>query len=287
MPNPSFEDTVACPNLYSQIAKAANWENWGWTPDYFNACALAGSQAGVPTNGSGYQIPLTGNAYAGLIPYGYPPGFNYRELIGAQLTSPLTIGIKYYLSLNVSTGYSAFYLLNCATSRMGLMLFTVAYDSASPPPINNAPHLSTFSIISDSINWVHISGSFIADSAYQYICIGSFHDDSNTDTLILDNDNYCWNSYYYVDDVCVSTDSLACIQAVGIHQRRLQTDFRIYPNPTTGTFTVQGTVTAIQVYDLLGNLVLRTNKRQIDMGSYPSGIYMVRVGEAVRKLILH
>jgi len=61
----------------------------------------------------------------------------------------------------------------------------------------------------------------------------------------------------------------------------------IHPNPTTGIFTVQGTVTAIQVYDLFGRLVLRTNKEVIDMASHPAGIYMVRVGEAVRKLVLH
>ncbi len=64
-------------------------------------------------------------------------------------------------------------------------------------------------------------------------------------------------------------------------------ELTIYPNPTTGTFTVQGTVASIQVYDLFGHLLLRSNKKEIDMGNYPAGIYIVRTGEAVRKLILH
>ncbi len=61
----------------------------------------------------------------------------------------------------------------------------------------------------------------------------------------------------------------------------------IYPNPTTGIFTVQGARGEIQVYDLFGRLVLETPNKQVDMSSYPAGMYMVRAGEAVRKLILH
>ena len=64
----------------------------------------------------------------------------------------------------------------------------------------------------------------------------------------------------------------------------------IHPNPTTGKFEVCGLefeVGEVQVFDLLGNLVLRTEEREVDLSSYPAGIYMVRVGEAVRKLVLN
>jgi len=72
-----------------------------------------------------------------------------------------------------------------------------------------------------------------------------------------------------------------------IEEEEGENELTIYPNPTAGIFTVQGTVAVIQVYDLFGRLVLSTNKRQVDMSTYPAGIYMVRAGEAVRKLILH
>ena len=78
-----------------------------------------------------------------------------------------------------------------------------------------------------------------------------------------------------------------CDSTTTVNEKHSSAQPTIYPNPTTGTFTVQGTATEIQVYDLFGNLVLRTNKRQVDMSGYPSGIYMVKAGEAVRKLILH
>ncbi len=61
----------------------------------------------------------------------------------------------------------------------------------------------------------------------------------------------------------------------------------IYPNPTTGVFTAQGATGELQVYDLFGRLVLRTNKKEIDMSHQPKGLYIVKVGEAVRKLVLN
>lgn len=65
-----------------------------------------------------------------------------------------------------------------------------------------------------------------------------------------------------------------------------QSGLIIYPNPTTGKFTVQGTVTTIQVYDLFGRLLLRSIEPEIDMSRVPKGIYFVRVGEVVKKVIL-
>lgn len=67
----------------------------------------------------------------------------------------------------------------------------------------------------------------------------------------------------------------------------------IFPNPTSGKFTVQGATGEIMVYDLFGRLLLRSNKqetlsagRQVDMSGFPKGIYFVRVDEVVQKVIL-
>ncbi len=59
----------------------------------------------------------------------------------------------------------------------------------------------------------------------------------------------------------------------------------IYPNPSTGIFTVANATGEIQVYDLFGRLLLHSNKRQIDMSSYPAGLYIWSVGSARGKLI--
>jgi len=101
----------------------------------------------------------------------------------------------------------------------------------------------------------------------------------NDDEIKMMNATIC-----YLD----TTTGTPCTLTTGLENLViLNESINVYPNPTTGIFTVQGATGKIQVYDLLGNLVLHTNKREIDMGSYPAGIYFVRAGEAVRKLILH
>ena len=50
---------------------------------------------------------------------------------------------------------------------------------------------------------------------------------------------------------------------------------------------MHGATEEIQVYDLFGRLVLRSNKRVVDMGEKPKGVYVVRAEETTRKLILH
>jgi hypothetical protein len=52
----------------------------------------------------------------------------------------------------------------------------------------------------------------------------------------------------------------------------------IYPNPTTGIFTVQGTTGEIQVYDLFGRLVLTSTGPQVDMRGFSKGIYVWSIG---------
>lgn len=60
----------------------------------------------------------------------------------------------------------------------------------------------------------------------------------------------------------------------------------IYPNPTNGVFTVQGASSEIQVYDLIGRLVLHTNKPQVDMSGFPAGLYIWRMGNARGKVVI-
>ena len=71
VPNPSFEDTVSCPDNLAQIDKAVGWSSYRITPDYFNSCSSASAfpSVSVPSNQWGTQSAKTGNAYAGLITY--------------------------------------------------------------------------------------------------------------------------------------------------------------------------------------------------------------------------
>lgn len=64
----------------------------------------------------------------------------------------------------------------------------------------------------------------------------------------------------------------------------------IYPNPSTGVFTVQGATGPIEVLDVFGRKLMeflpRTSEFVVDLSGYARGFYFVRVGEVVRKLVL-
>ncbi|RKE95040.1 T9SS type A sorting domain-containing protein [Ichthyenterobacterium magnum] len=56
-------------------------------------------------------------------------------------------------------------------------------------------------------------------------------------------------------------------------------EFSIYPNPTSDYITIQSTKTVdnVEIYDLLGKLVMSSSKKHIDVKSLSSGAYLVKV----------
>ena len=46
-------------------------------------------------------------------------------------------------------------------------------------------------------------------------------------------------SYYYVDDICVSVDSMACSMKTNVQELRYNEDIKIYPNPSTQFLTLE------------------------------------------------
>jgi len=153
--NPSFEDTVACPTTLTQIDCAPS-----------NIIA----PVSVPHNIWGDQLAHTGNAYVGFATYS-AGATNSREYIATQLIQPLAIGQKYFLSFYVSSafGYIQSGYPGMATNNIGALFSTVSYSPNNPQFANNFAHIVDTNIINDTINWIKISGSFIADSAYQYL----------------------------------------------------------------------------------------------------------------------
>jgi polygalacturonase len=70
---------------------------------------------------------------------------------------------------------------------------------------------------------------------------------------------------------------------------KIQSDFQIYPNPTTGMIYIQNKLenSPVTIYDHSGRLVLETASAQIDTTSFSNGIYLVKVENQTIKLIKH
>ena len=181
VPNPSFEDTIACPHNANQLGNASGWYVSRESPNYFNECAFITDGSSVPYNMAGYQYAHSGTAYCGFAAYSRV-GANYREYFTCQLIHPLITGTKYKVSYYLSLANS---FVNLSCNKIGLLFSTINYNLSNPAPVGNYSQFCTDSIITDTLNWVHIESSFIADSDYVYITVGNFFDDTNTDTIYI------------------------------------------------------------------------------------------------------
>ena len=275
VPNWSFEDTVICPQGIGDIDKAVGWSSYRLTPEYFNSCntsTIGTTYVGVPGNFFGYQYARTGNAYAGFYAHN---NNNVREYIGLQLSNVLVPGQKYFVSFFVTRAVKNDLNIDGAVNKIGCRFSTIFYSYSSPAPIDNYAHVFTDSIISDTLSWTKISGSFIADSSYQYISVGNFFNDSAT--TFINYDTVGSSAYYFVDDIFVSTDSL-----IGISENVNDTPILLFPNPAyefLNIFNPSILPVKAELYSLLGknilNFELKGGENVINLTSLKSGVYFI------------
>jgi len=283
VPNPSFEDTIQCPISLNEVGSLVGWTGYGNTPDYFHTCHTLAGLAGVPSNYYGFQQPRSGKGYCGMLTYTFSG--SAREPIGVNLVTPLIIGQKYYASAYVC-------MANCSnqsgygSNKLGFIFTNTSYSSSNPIPISNFAHIYSDSIITDTLNWIQIFGSFIADSTYSKFAFGNFFDDLSTDTINTIN---CVNqlAYYYIDDICISTDSNYCTNWTGVTESYLDnSQIKVFPNPTKDIISIfsQEKIEAIQIINSMGQVIyidntINKNKIEVSMGKFNKGIYFIRIKE--------
>jgi hypothetical protein len=283
--NPSFESYTACPIAMGvEINKVIGWDSSRASPDYFNSCSSV-SYVQTPRNFFGYQKPASGNAYCGF--WSYDPSAFYREVLIGQLSSSLTINQKYFVSFKVSRGDSNF-VTGYSCNKLGAKFTKVKQGNVS---INNSSHYYTNLVITDTLGWTKLFGGFIADSAYKYIMIGNFFDDSN---IITNNDFSGSGAYYYIDDVCLSTDSTFAYNYVTNVQditNELNNLF-IYPNPASEVIIASWIINDLKVFDVHGKEYKYSHKiknfeTHIDCSNWPNGIYFLKNDNNNHKIIIN
>jgi hypothetical protein len=273
VPNPSFEDTVYCPFGLNQIDAAVGWSNFNGSCDYYNSCA--NNYCNVPLARCGFQYAHSGEAMSGVVTFDKNiAAQNYREHCGIEMISILNIGSVYYFSFYFVRGDST---TNLASNNLGVKFFTS--QLSLPTSVNNYSHYKIDTICIDSVNWNRLSGSFIADSAYKFLAIGNFYDDFNTDTISLYSDSR-W-AYYYIDDVCVTTDSLFNATWTGL-QTTEPSDVKAWPNPVWDIlqFSTIKPLEEVVVYDSVGRIIkkVQVNSREgrIDLKELAQGVYVAK-----------
>ena len=202
VPNGDFEYYNTCPTGYNQLSNAFPWyDPNGSTPDYYNACAAVSNYVSVPIQEPGtFQYALSGVGYAGLYSADLVTS-NYREYIQVQLLDTLhnlkCYAVSFYSNLN-NIG-------KIGTNNLGVYISQAAVTCPQYMPYGLTPQILSLGNppITDTVNWIKISGLYIATGGEHYITIGNFNYDSTTLTQIVYPSNNWTAAYYYIDDVSI------------------------------------------------------------------------------------
>jgi len=56
-------------------------------------------------------------------------------------------------------------------------------------------------------------------------------------------------------------------------------EYKIYPNPSTNIFTIEGLNSAAEIYNLVGEKVMDVNSSIINAYDLPKGVYIIKIEE--------
>ena len=280
--NPSFEDTITCP-IGTWAMQCRYWYSAsGGSPDYFSEQPdIFCGTSYVPQSGGGYQYARTGIAYVGLGVYTKhvsPNHINRREYVGGELSDTLKQGHEYCVSFYVSVAEEFKYVVD----GIGLYL---SVDSAVDYTINTnlsfMPQISNpaGNIIYDTLNWVQISGTYIANGGEKYLTIGNFKDDANT--AIDSTSASLIESYFFIDDVSV----IDCTVGINEVNDNLSSG-KLYPNPATKVVYFENNLSekengTLQLMDITGREMASYKLNKGNLLAIPTpyarGVYLVKI----------
>jgi hypothetical protein len=298
VPNPGFEEYSTCQADGFGVNGPLNWFRTNGTPDYLQGCLPYGDFQSLPMNFFTYQEPFEGVSCTGMVTYWQSSQIEYREWIMAPLLEPLMVGQTYYCSFRANAAfggnaeYPQFWLAN---DKVGMRFTTMPlpqWNVGDPYPLPpNHAHILYPQILADTVGWTLVSGSFVADSAYQYVMIGQFFSNALTDTLHFapPSSVFWWypRGYTLVDAVCVSASQEGCDLGQGVGEVQA-TGPVLFPNPAQDQLIVgQRAGAEALVLDGVGRLLwqgrIRSDRWVLDVGSWARGAYMLRMvrGERV------
>jgi hypothetical protein len=282
--NGSFENYIGIDCVYG------GFDNYSATPiyhilnnwytlnssDYFSS-VCTNTYTGIPTNLFGNSYAKNGNCYTGFILFA--ANVEMKEYVYQQLTTPLQAGKMYCLSFYVSRADGithAIHSIGAHFSNTTPTLFN-GYFSNKIPQITNQN-----GFVTDTIGWTHIQGCYTAIGGEQYITIGNFNSNINTDTLYVGSVNpepgsYKY-AYYYIDDITLIDQS-----TVGINENEKENSFEVYPNPNNGIFNISSKdiIQKIEVTNIAGQILFSETTsekaKQLQLNHFAQGIYFIKV----------
>jgi len=290
VPNYSFEQADSCPIYLNDrnFEYSLGCVGWGQantnTSDYYNACDTYAISIGmlkpivsVPYNIWGFQPAFDGVAYTGICMYDSTLNY-YKEYLISNIPT-LEIDTVYKVIIHVSLADSSQF----ATDAFGVLFTTYGSPNQyNNQTINIEPQIdySNYGVISDTVNWKTLAGTFIADSEYKNIIIGGFKNYSKMNILDINNAHKTTANaaYYFVDDIIVEK-----LSTTGITSHITIAQPIIYPNPFTDHATIifsnqDQKNCSLTIFNSQSQVVehidnINSDRIRIERNGLPSGFY--------------
>lgn len=230
-----------------------------------------------PIGIKGSQEPRTGSVMGGLWVYTIAE-LNQRQYIQSALDSPMEAGLSYVVEFYVSLADS----MEFATDRLGAHLSTNAVFAVDDGPLDVTPQVESSEFINDASGWTVVRDTIVATEDYNFITIGSFHDDASTNleaNPLHSGAVSTYGAYYFIDDV-----RIAEVEPVGMAE---YTGFQpfIFPTHVQNIFRVHLPASMsnarLEVFDAQGtrcmNEVQESSVRSLDISGLAPAVYLVRL----------
>ncbi len=191
IPNNGFEEKLDITHVSpSGVSAAPHWQKLGGSSDFFHRDYP--SSAGVPGNNRGWQEPYEGNGYAGIF-----TGPGTREYLYVELTEELERDVLYDVQFVVSLSD----IVQYATSDVGITFTWILPTEDSLDHYNYSIRNSKWAIITDTINWVKISGQYVGKGGERYLIIGNFTPNRELSFAVGNQNSSIDLSYFFIDEV--------------------------------------------------------------------------------------
>ncbi|MEM0994175.1 MAG: OmpA family protein [Bacteroidota bacterium] len=202
VPNPSFERTNEITDrwmgTFSKFNRAMKFWNspTQGSPDLL--FLKVKDRMFPPRNGFDLTpyFPRSGKMMLGMKTYGCEGQVMHcKEYLQVKFKRPLEIGEAYYIEFYVNPLYTAI-----LTNNIGAAVSTShTYQLYAEGLYDFEPKINVSEVLGYTEKWHKISGTFVADSSYQYLLIGNFKRDSETQ---IDSSNASIDyGFVLVDDI--------------------------------------------------------------------------------------
>jgi hypothetical protein len=179
----------------------------------------------------------------------YYNGMDARNYIQVQLLDSLVQGKCYYAEYYVSSYNSM--RLGCNNQSMLFTNQPVYVDTAAVPAVyllSANPQIQNTRIITDTLNWVKVSGVFTAQGGEQYLTLGNFKNNAQTATKPIQPTGYNGAAYYIEDVSVLPLDSIILKAEAGKDTTIAAGDSVYIGSYTTG-------LTNVTWYNNAGNII--------------------------------